>query len=71
MKNERQLTNAVLLDDVRQYIENTRCRVAKYVDFEIFATLSQKLSWSRFVEVMPLKDDIQREFYLTMAASEH
>jgi predicted nuclease of restriction endonuclease-like (RecB) superfamily len=28
------------------------------------------LSWSHFVEVIPLKDSIQQEFYLTLAASE-
>lgn len=29
-----------------------------------------KLSWTHFLIVMPLKDELQREFYLTMAASE-
>lgn len=28
------------------------------------------LSWSHFIEILPLKEDIQREFYLTMAAEE-
>lgn len=28
------------------------------------------MSWSHFVEVIPLKDSIQQEFYLTLAASE-
>lgn len=28
------------------------------------------LSWSHFTEILPLKEDIQREFYLTMAAEE-
>ncbi len=36
----------------------------------IVATLSRQLSWSHFVEVIPLRDDLQREFYLTMAAEE-
>lgn len=39
-------------------------------DEQIVATLSRQLSWSHFVEVIPLKNDIQREFYLTLAASE-
>ena len=37
---------------------------------QIIATASQQLSWSHFVEVIPLKDDLQREFYLTLASSE-
>ena len=37
---------------------------------QIVATVSTQLSWSHFVEIIPLKDDLQREFYLTMASSE-
>jgi len=33
---------------------------------QIVATLSQQLTWSHFVEILPLKDDLHREFYLTM-----
>ena len=39
-------------------------------NFQIVSTLSAQLSWSHFVEVLPVKEDLQREFYLTMAASE-
>ena len=41
-----------------------------FPDFQIVSTLLTKLSWSHFLTVMPLKDDLQREFYLTMAAAE-
>lgn len=41
-----------------------------FPESQIVATLSRQLSWSHFVEVIPLKDDLQREFYLTLAASE-
>ena len=41
-----------------------------FPDFQIVAPLARKLSWSHFVIVMPLKDELQREFYLTMAANE-
>ena len=41
-----------------------------FPDAQIVATLSRQLSWSHFVEVIPLSDDLQREFYLTLAASE-
>ncbi len=41
-----------------------------FPNYQIVATLSQQLQWSHFVEVIPLKDDLQREFYLTLAACE-
>jgi predicted nuclease of restriction endonuclease-like (RecB) superfamily len=41
-----------------------------FPDFQIVATLVRQLSWSHFVLVMPIKDPMAREFYLTMAASE-
>ena len=41
-----------------------------FPDIQIVAPLAQQLSWSHFQEVMPLKDDIKREFYLTLAATE-
>lgn len=39
-------------------------------DYQIVVTLSQQLSWSHFVVALPLKDEVKREFYLTMASSE-
>ena len=42
-----------------------------FPDFQIVSPLVSKLSWSHFLMVMPLKDELQREFYLTMAASEN
>ena len=41
-----------------------------FPDFQIVAPLARKLSWSHFLVVMPIKDELQREFYLTMAANE-
>lgn len=41
-----------------------------FPDFQIVSALPTQLSWSHFVEVIPLKDSIQQEFYLTLAASE-
>ncbi len=92
-----------LISDLRQIIDNARCRVAATVNSEltmmywhigerinrevlgneraeygkrIVSTVSvtplvTQLSWSHFLIVMPIKDEIQREFYLTMAAAEH
>lgn len=40
-------------------------------DIQIVSTLSTQLSWSHFKEVLPINEEIQREFYLTMAAEEN
>ncbi len=45
----------------REILGNQRAEYGK----QIVATLARQLSWSHFVEVIPLKDEIQREFYLT------
>ena len=42
-----------------------------FPDNKIVSQVASQLSWSHIIEILPLKDDIQREFYLTMAATEH
>ena len=42
----------------------------QFPDIKIVATVSRQLTWSHIVEILPLKDDLQREFYLTMASAE-
>lgn len=42
-----------------------------FSDYHIVAPLARQLSWSHFVMVLPLKEGLQREFYLTMAANSH
>ena len=42
----------------------------EFPDFEIVSQIATKLFWSHIVEVLPLKEGLQREFYLTLAASE-
>jgi hypothetical protein len=37
---------------------------------KIVSTLSIQLSWSHFVEIIPLKDDLQRNFYAEMCRIE-
>ncbi len=58
----------------RGYDEKSLRRMMQFAtlfpDKQIVAPLATQLSWSHFVEVMPLKDEIQREFYLTMASEE-
>ena len=39
-----------------------------FPNMQIVAPLVQQLSWSHFIEVIPLKDELQREFYLIMVA---
>ena len=34
-----------------------------FADEEMVATLSRHLGWSHFVEIIPLKDELQRQFY--------
>ena len=37
---------------------------------QIVSQLAAQLTWSHFIEALPIKDDIPRDFYITMAASE-
>jgi predicted nuclease of restriction endonuclease-like (RecB) superfamily len=37
---------------------------------QIVSTLSRQLSWSHFIEIIPLRDDLQREFYAEMCRLE-
>jgi len=39
-------------------------------NFEIVSELATQLSWSHFIELMPLKDDLKREFYIRMCTYE-
>ena len=42
----------------------------QFPNWEIVSPLVTKLSWTHFLTVMPIKDSLQREFYLTIAANE-
>ena len=42
----------------------------EFPDVQIVSAVSTQLTWSHIVEVLPLKDELQREFYLTLASSE-
>ena len=41
-----------------------------FPDLQIVSALVTQLSWTHFLMVMPLKEDLQREFYLTMSIAE-
>ena len=40
----------------------------QFPDLEILTTVSAKLSWSHFVELLKLEDSLKREFYLQICA---
>lgn len=42
----------------------------RFSEEQIVSSLATKLSWSHIIEILPLKDPLQSEFYLTMAASQ-
>lgn len=42
----------------------------KFPDLDIVATLSQQLSWSHFVEILPLTTELERTFYTQMCRIE-
>ena len=41
-----------------------------FPDREIVAALSRQLGWSHFVEILPLKDQLRRDFYAEMCRIE-
>ena len=43
---------------------------AAFPDSRIVVTLSRQLGWSHFVAILPLKDDLQRDFYSEMCRVE-
>ena len=43
----------------------------EFPDYEIVATLSQQLTWSHFVELLPIQDELKRNFYATMSKNEN
>jgi predicted nuclease of restriction endonuclease-like (RecB) superfamily len=49
-------------------------RMVRFAEFfpdeQILATLSQELSWSHFVDILPVKDPLAREFYAKMCRVE-
>lgn len=42
----------------------------EFPDREKVATLSQQLTWSHFVELLPIEDDMKRDFYAVMCKNE-
>lgn len=44
--------------------------VEAFPDEQVINTLSRELSWSHFVEILPLKDQLRRDFYAEMSRIE-
>lgn len=51
---------------LRRMIQFHEC----FPDMEIVAMLSRQLSWSHFVEIIPLKTELEREFYAQLCRIE-
>ena len=43
----------------------------EFPDFEKVATLSQQLTWSHFVEILPIQDELKRDSYAAMCMQEN
>jgi predicted nuclease of restriction endonuclease-like (RecB) superfamily len=70
----KQMSEKLTLEYGRGYSKASLLRMIKvYVNFsdkQIVATLSRQLSWSHFVELIKIKDELQREFYIAMCSTE-
>ncbi len=43
----------------------------EFPDREIVATLSRQLTWSHFVEILPIENQLKRDFYAAMSKNEN
>jgi len=69
----KKISEKLTLEYGRGYSRSNLERMMKlytFFDKEICATLSHKLSWSHFVEFIKIKDELKREFYITMSVHE-
>ena len=84
VKNKRADYGKAVIEEISNHLSlhfgkgYSRSNLSRMVDFytnfnnlEICATLSQKLSWSHIVEINKQKDELKREFYLTMCINEN
>ncbi len=44
---------------------------SSFPDLQIVTPLVSQLSWSHFLQVIPIEDELAKNFYLTMAADQH
>lgn len=51
-------------------LNRMRLFAERFPDLSIWTPLVSKLSWSHFLQVIAIEDDLKRQFYLTMAADQ-
>ena len=71
----KKLSNKLAIEYGRGYSRANLFRMTKIyeycIDFEKISTLSRKLSWSHFVELIQISDKLKRDFYATMCSNEN
>ena len=70
----KKLSQKLVIEYGRGYSTRNIFRMLKFYDYfpdiENLSTLSAKLSWSHFVELLQIQDKLKRDFYATMCANE-
>ena len=68
----KQLAERLTREYGNGFSHSSLTRMVKFFDCQpdrdIVVTLSQQLSWSHFVEIIKIEDEIKREFYIRMCA---
>lgn len=68
------VSQQLTLDCGRGFTKTAISRMIKFYDLfpddSIVATLSQQLSWSHIVEILPLEDRLKRDFYIELCCAE-
>ncbi len=68
------LSRILVAEYGRGYTPSSLSRMVKFADEfpnnEIVATLSQQLGWSHFIEIIPIRDALERAFYAEMCRIE-
>jgi hypothetical protein len=68
------LSRKLVVEFGQGFSQQNLFRMARFAEVfpepKIVAALSQQLGWSHFVEIIPLKDPLQREFYAEMCRIE-
>lgn len=69
-----ELSNRLLANYGKGFNKTSLFRMLKFYqefpEFEIVATLSQQLTWSHFVELLPIEEALKRDFYAVMCKNE-
>lgn len=70
-----EISNKLMMEYGQGYDKTAVTRMIQFYKLfplaEKVATLSQQLTWSHFVILLPIKDELQREFYATLCYNEN